>query len=329
VAIIAEPFNIDKCDIFPFYIDIFCSKTQPNLGGFPLAVVDVHTRVVPNSLAGLPPRHRPWPTLQMREAGQAALMIDGKPFREIDARSCDVERRMHDMAADGIDVQVLWPMPELLSHWLPMDLADHLARIVNDHIIEMIGRAPDKFQSIGMVPMQNVELATKRLDGVQKQRLRGVEIGTHIDGVPLGDPRLSLGVLLDRIFAPRLTAIVFLAPALAFSMLLLSNTAGANAKIAAAFLGFGLGAEVEALAYIASRAFGLRYFGPILGFLMVGFALGLGFGPTLFDKIYDQFQTYQLALWIAAGISAASSGLIVTLRRTDLPFTSERTGTHI
>jgi len=112
-------------------------------------------------------------------------------------------------------------------------------------------------------------------------------------------------------------------------MLLLPNRTGASAMIAAAFLGFGLGAEVDALAYIASRAFGLRYFGPILGFLMVGFTLGLGFGPTLFGKIYDQFQTYQLALWISAGISAVSSALIMTLRRTDLPFTSEGTGTNI
>jgi len=141
--------------------------------------------------------------------------------------------------------------------------------------------------------------------------------------------RLSFGVLLDRIFAPHLTALVFLAPTVAFSVLLLPNTTSINAMIAAGFLGFGLGAEVDALAYIASRSFGLRHFGRILGFLMVAFTLGLAFGPILFGKIYDQFQTYQLALWIAAGISAVSSGLIMTLRRTDLPFTSERAATHV
>jgi len=98
---------------------------------------------------------------------------------------------MHDMAADGTDIQVLSPMPELLSHWLPAELADHLARIMNDHIVQMIARAPDKFLGIGMVPMQDVELATKRLDDIQRQGLHGVEIGTHIDGVPLGDPKFS------------------------------------------------------------------------------------------------------------------------------------------
>lgn len=156
-----------------------------------MAIVDVHTHVVPSSLADLPARHRLWPTLEMREAGQAALVIDGKPFREIDARSWDLQWRMRDMAADGTDVQVLSPMPELLSHWLPAELADHLARIMNNQIVEMIDRAPDKFRGIGMVPMQDVELATKRLDDSKRQGLCGVEIGTHIDGVPLGDPKLS------------------------------------------------------------------------------------------------------------------------------------------
>jgi predicted MFS family arabinose efflux permease len=150
-----------------------------------------------------------------------------------------------------------------------------------------------------------------------------------IVGLAMMVGRLSLGLLLDRIFAPHLTALVFLAPAVAFSVLLLTNATGANAMIAATFLGFGLGAEVDALTYIASRAFGLRHFGRILGFLMVAFTLGLAFGPTLFGRIYDQFQTYQLALWSAVGISVLSSGLIVTLRRADLPFASERAGTHV
>ena len=113
------------------------------------------------------------------------------------------------------------------------------------------------------------------------------------------------------------------------SVLILPDATGMNAMIAGGFLGLGLGAEVDALAYIASRAFGLRYLGRILGFLMIAFTLGLAFGPTLFGKPYDQFQNYQLALSIAAGIAALASGLIMTLHRGDLPFTSEGAGADI
>src|SRR6266481_2730897 len=128
-----------------------------------------------------------------------------------------------------------------------------------------------------------------------------------IVGLAMMIGRLSFGVLLDRIFAPHLTALVFLAPTVAFSVLLLPNTTSMNAMIAAGFLGFGLGAEVDALAYIASRSFGLRYFGRILGFLMVAFALGLAFGPILFGKIYAQFQSYQLVLLFLANFRNLSS----------------------
>lgn len=95
------------------------------------------------------------------------------------------------MGEDGIDVQVLSPMPELLSHWLPVEEADELARITNIHIAQMIAGAPKRFLGIGMVPMQDPELAAKRLEDVSRLGLLGIEIGSHIDGIPLGDERLD------------------------------------------------------------------------------------------------------------------------------------------
>jgi aminocarboxymuconate-semialdehyde decarboxylase len=41
-----------------------------------------------------------------------------------------------------------------------------------------------------MVPMQDAPLAIRRLEEVKSLGLRGIEIGSHINGVPLGDPRL-------------------------------------------------------------------------------------------------------------------------------------------
>jgi aminocarboxymuconate-semialdehyde decarboxylase len=155
-----------------------------------VTIVDVHTHVVPRALADAPVRHRLWPKLEMRPGDRAAVMIDGKPFREIDSRSWDVDRRTRDMAEDGTDIQVLSPMPELLSHWLPADVADELSTIMNDHIAGMIDNAPARFRGIGMVPIQDVKLATKRLDNIRQQGLCGVEIGTHINGMPLGDDAL-------------------------------------------------------------------------------------------------------------------------------------------
>jgi aminocarboxymuconate-semialdehyde decarboxylase len=152
---------------------------------------DLHTHVVPSSLPASSRRSEAWPSVEHAANGQAAVMVRGKIFRKIDSRSWDVSRRLSDMNEDGIAGQVLSPMPELLSHWLPSEEADDLCKIVNEHISTMIGMAPSHFRGIGMVPIQNPELAAKRLEEIRTLGFLGVEIGTHVAGIPLGDARLD------------------------------------------------------------------------------------------------------------------------------------------
>lgn len=153
--------------------------------------IDVHTHIVPADLPADSARSEAWPSIEMRGDGSAAVMVRGKVFRAIDSRSWDVARRMDDMGEDGIDMQVLSPMPELLSHWLPVDEADTLSKIMNEQAARMIAAAPGKFRGIGMVPMQDPELAARRLEDVKAMGLMGIEIGTHINGVTLGDEKLD------------------------------------------------------------------------------------------------------------------------------------------
>jgi len=113
-------------------------------------------------------------------------MIGGKVFRKIDARSWDVGKRLSDMVEDGTDMQVLSPMPELLSHWLPPDDAEFLADVINEEIARMIAEAPRNFAGIGMVCAQDVPRAVRQLQKVKSLGLAGIEIGTHINGTALG-----------------------------------------------------------------------------------------------------------------------------------------------
>ena len=155
------------------------------------AVIDIHTHIVPSRLAADPKRDRRWPSVEMTAGDQAAVMIAGKVFRKIDIRSWDVDRRLSDMVEDGTDMQVLSPMPELLSHWLPPDDAEYLADVMNDEIAAMIARAPRNFAGIGMVCAQDVPRAIRQLQKVKALGLAGIEIGTHINGVALGSDELS------------------------------------------------------------------------------------------------------------------------------------------
>ena len=155
-------------------------------------VIDVHTHVVPAHIPARSNASRHWPTIALdgNEAGEASVLIDGRVFRRIDSRCWDIERRLSDMREDGSDVHVLSPMPELLSHWMTPDEAEAVLDVINADIVRMVTEAPGHFIGIGAVPMQDVPRAVCCLAQLKKLGLRGVEIGSHINGVPLGDASL-------------------------------------------------------------------------------------------------------------------------------------------
>lgn len=152
--------------------------------------IDTHTHFVPRNIPAQPSRNPLWPSVELRD-DSAAVMVGGKVFRVIDSRSWDAARRLDDMAADDVNVQVVSPMPELLSHWFPPSDADALCRHVNEQIATLCAGHPRHFLGIGMIPMQEASLAVRRMEEVNSFGLRGIEIGTHINGMALGDARLN------------------------------------------------------------------------------------------------------------------------------------------
>src|SRR5690606_33541331 len=108
-----------------------------------MKAIDVHTHVVPKHIPPQPERDKLWPSVNATSQDEAAVVIDGKRFRLIDSRCWDVERRLADMERESVGMQVLSPMPELLSHWLAPQDADYLAQLVNEDIARMIAAAPD------------------------------------------------------------------------------------------------------------------------------------------------------------------------------------------
>ncbi len=160
--------------------------------------------------------------MQPHASGKASIMIDGREFRRLDARSWDVGRRVADMEAQGVAIQALSPMPELLSYWLEPQAAMELGRHVNSVIAGMISVAPGRFAGLGMVPLQDPDLAACELSRLKADGLCGVEIGSNVLGKSPGDAdfdvffaeaeRLDMAVFVhalhpvatDRLIGPRL-----------------------------------------------------------------------------------------------------------------------------
>ena len=131
-------------------------------------------------------------------------------------------------------------------------------------------------------------------------------------GLALVAGRLLAGYLLDRIFAPYVAVAFFLAP-LAGILLLFFGSGPSAAAIATVLVGAGLGAEVDLVAFLLSRYFGMRAFGEIYGYLFALFMLGAGAGPFAMGVSYDVTGSYQLMLAFFAIALLLASGLTIGL----------------
>jgi sugar phosphate permease len=113
--------------------------------------------------------------------------------------------------------------------------------------------------------------------------------------------RVVIGWLIDHFFA-RNVALVFFALSGAGLWLLNSDAPVWLLFVAAALVGGGLGAEVDLLAYLTSRYFGLRCFSEIFGVLFGAILVMIGVGPVVFGLAHDRTQSYsgvmQIGIWL-------------------------------
>ena len=124
-------------------------------------------------------------------------------------------------------------------------------------------------------------------------------------GLALIGGRVVAGYLLDKFFAPYV-AIAFLCGPIAGMLLLSQGGTGPLAVLSALLLGLGVGAEVDLIAYLVSRYFGLKAFGEIYGYLFGVFIVGTGVGPLIMGIGFDSFGAYRpmlIAFAILLGLS--------------------------
>ncbi|MFO1081130.1 MAG: amidohydrolase family protein [Reyranellaceae bacterium] len=156
--------------------------------------VDIHTHIVPHSFPAYAGRHANarWPSMAPgHDCHHCNVMIAGKVFRTVTDECWSIERRLEAMEKTRVARQVLSPMPELLSYWMEAEDAEAMARHVNDTIGQMVADGRGRFAGLGMVPLQDPERAAREVERLMKAGFRGVEIGTNVNGVSIGDPRFE------------------------------------------------------------------------------------------------------------------------------------------
>lgn len=134
-------------------------------------------------------------------------------------------------------------------------------------------------------------------------------------GVSVIVGRLGAGFLLDRLWAPAVAAVLLACPALA-CLLLNSGTVEPGILTACAVLiGLAAGAELDLMAFLAARYFGLRRYASIYAVVFAFFSVAAGIAPAAFGFVYDWSGGYSIALQVAAAACLVGAVSILTLGR--------------
>lgn len=154
-------------------------------------IIDMHAHVVPESFpaaAGRASAGR-WPSLDHDQPGRARVLIAGETFRTVTDQCWSHPVRLADLDREGVDRQVISPMPELFSYWFTAGDGVDFCRHVNDFIADLVRRAPERYFGLGIVPLQDPDLAARALGAIKALGLLGIEIGSNVGGLSLGDDR--------------------------------------------------------------------------------------------------------------------------------------------
>jgi len=112
---------------------------------------------------------------------------------------------------------------------------------------------------------------------------------------------LLSGLLVDRFWAPAVAFVLNIAPAIGCLLLLQHDVPPALFYSAVLMIGLGQGAEIDIVAFMIARYFGLRSYATIYSLSTLGIALGVALGASLIGRAYDHFGNYDVALVAASG----------------------------
>ena len=121
-----------------------------------------------------------------------------------------------------------------------------------------------------------------------------------------------VGYLVDRFWAPGIAAICLLMPAIG-AVIFHGEQSLVMAAVASFFIGFAAGAELDLMAFLAARYFGLAHYAKIYSVLYATLAVCSGAAPMLFASVYDQTGSYDFGFVAATALFLSSTLLVLAM----------------
>jgi hypothetical protein len=115
---------------------------------------------------------------------------------------------------------------------------------------------------------------------------------------------LTTGLLVDRIWAPIVGCIFTLLPVAGCAVLLAPHPGLVTLGVAIALIGLAQGAEIDVVAYMVARYFGMGAYSAIYGMIVMLITLMSSAAGVLFGAAFDRSGSYDLAIVGAGAVFA-------------------------
>lgn len=154
-----------------------------------MLVIDTHAHIiVPEILRDAKPAEE-WRPRVVWENGKQFVEYGPKRIGSATREFVDPETILDELTKSGMDAVLLCPWVSLVRYEATPEESLDACQVQNDALSALVKKYPKQIAALGMIPLQDVSLAIKELERLMKSRLKGVEIGTHVNGVYPGDAR--------------------------------------------------------------------------------------------------------------------------------------------
>ena len=123
------------------------------------------------------------------------------------------------------------------------------------------------------------------------------------------------GLLIDRFWAPGVAFLLNVASAGGCLLLLFGGANPSLFLVGVLLIGVGQGAEIDIVAFIIARWFGLRSYSTIYGFTALTIAMFIAVGAGSIGMVYDHFGSYDHALAICTASFIMAAVLYLAMGR--------------
>ncbi len=154
-----------------------------------MPIVDVHAHIIVPEILREAAGEEGWRPRVQWEDGRQIIDYNNKRISSAVREFVRIDRIMEEMGRAGVERVVLCPWVSLARYQAPAEESLAACRLQNDALAALSHRDPKHLAALGMVPLQDIPLAMKELERLMAMGLKGVEIGTHVNGVYPGDLR--------------------------------------------------------------------------------------------------------------------------------------------